>query len=160
MTMRHFPFLLMLLLLTWGCAEPVEEMRSTDERIDFVIEEDMERTARCLEIVKMRMLRYSPAPGSGSAELYPRRFQGEEVRQMATLVAEGRGKSVPVEITGVDVNPQRAGFQCNAAITRPVEIGDISFVQFSAPNGLLGAYAFRRGTEGWHPVERVRLGHW
>lgn len=158
--MRHSPVPIVLMLLCGGCTETAEEMQSTDERIDFVIEEDMERTARCLEIVKMRMLNYDPAPGSGSAELYPRRFQSEEVRGMAALVAQGRGKPVSVEITGVEVNPPRAGFQCNAAITRPVEIGDISFVQFSAPNGLLGAYAFRRGPEGWRPVERVRLGHW
>ncbi len=63
--MRQFPVPMILLLLCCGCAEPIEEMKSEDERIDFVFQQDMDRTARCLEIVKMRMLSYDPAPGSG-----------------------------------------------------------------------------------------------
>ena len=158
--MRRFPVSAILVLLCWGCAEPPDVMKSSDERIDFVIKEDMNRTARCLEIVKFRMLDYDPVPGSGSAELYPRRFQAQDIRAAARQIAQGKGKFIPAKITGVDINPARKGFQCNAAITRAAESGDISFVQFSAPNGLIGAYAFRRGANGWRPVERVKLGYW
>lgn len=157
----RYTALALALSLAAGCAPEAEDvMASSDDRIDFIFETDMGRMARCVNVVQLEMLGHNPRPSAVPTGLHPGNFQSPPVRELARQVAQGRGKKVDIEISGIDVNPQTAGVQCNASVSKPVEIGDYSFVEFASPDGRLGAYAFMRRDDAWQPAERIKLGFW
>ena len=143
-----------------GCVEPPPVMESSDERIDYIFENEMRRKAVCLEVGRFSMLDHVPAGGSAPEILHPGRFQNRDVARLAMRFARGEGVESDVEIANVEVRPMAGGQVCNAWVSRPVEIEDIALVQFGAPKGLIGAYAFQRTADGWQPVERIKLGFW
>ncbi len=154
------PVLLAAVCLS-ACAEKPPVPSSADARIDYIFENDMQRKAVCVEVGPFSMRSAAPPLGAElPGVLHPGLIHNREVAALASRFAAGEGEVSPVEISLMDVRDMGPRRQCDAWFSRPVTIDDISLIQFGAPSGLMGAYAFKRDGEEWTPVERIKLGYW
>lgn len=50
--------------------------------------------------------------------------------------------------------------KCTMYVENPVFADDYAFVDFSAPSGAIGAYAFKQTSGRWRVAERLQFGWW
>jgi hypothetical protein len=130
---------------------------TTGDRLsDFVVAREGGLSTPCVTLTDRTVIYASDDEGPPGM-LRPRSFKNARVRAAAERL-EMSWKEVPEQ--SFQTFGTAEGDRCLMVVGRSTISGGIAFVEFSAPSGQIGAYAFRRGGGQWFVVERVVLGFW
>lgn len=131
-----------------------------DSRVAYVITWEGLAGAPCIHLSELGALPLNQSNEIAPASLTVDSFENEIVRRNGAALSEGEGKNEPFKIEGVEVVRGQSQTWCGASIRGPLVVGDISIIEFSSPNGDIGAHAFVRRNSNWHHLERTQLGQW
>lgn len=167
--MQALPFMLMLVasVVTTACAPSAEtDDENANELIDLVVQREAP-FHQCVEIGSQSLVVNYPtdyqAPIMG---LYPGAFSDVELNAAASSVAVNEDRLAEagsnVENTTVVGEPDTIDGtgSCTMLVHFPIVVEDYAFVEFSAPGGDIGAYAFQRKSGRWRVAERLHFGWW
>lgn len=126
---------------------------------DALVDRTVARVAplsNCVSLYETQITKQSDEPGAPSL-LVARSFENRAARNAASKVAV-RWRTLKHR-TVAHFGPGAAD-DCGTQVGRPLYSGDYAFVSYSEPGGVIGAFAYRRKDDGWHPIEHVHLGYW
>lgn len=136
-----------------GCGSGI----TTGERLsDIVVSREGGSRIPCVALGKRTVI-YAEDDDGPPGMLRARSFRNAQVRAAAERL-EMEWEKVPKD--SYQTFGTVDGDYCHMAVGRPAVFGEIAFVDFSAPGGQIGAYAFRRGGDQWFVVEKVVTGYW
>lgn len=154
-------------LATTACAPDAE---TGDEDADYLINLVVRSEApfhQCIEIgPETLVVDYPedyPAPIMGP---YPGAFSDAEANSAAFKLAvkvdrlSGQAESTETATVIGDPDTIDGTGSCSMRVHYPIFAQDYAFMEFSAPGGDIGAYAFKRTSAGWRVAERLHFGWW
>jgi len=140
---------------------------NADEQIDIVVRREAPNH-QCIEIgPEALVVEYSNDSLAPNMGLSPGAFSDEEVNSALRTLVEGVDrigvvKEEVVNSATVVGQPDTIGGSgsCTMRVRYPVFAEDFAFIEFSAPGGSIGAYAFKQTFLGWQTKERLHFGWW
>ena len=136
-----------------------------DELIDWVVLEEAGRY-QCVEIGPKTLFIEDTDNSRPRVGAYPGAFSSKELNEMTKGLA-----IAPDQIDWAEFDANNTTMfgepdtidgtgSCTMHVSQPAFVKNHAFIEFSAPSGAIGVYAFEKTRNRWHVAERVNNGWW